>query len=90
MAMLNGRKRLLIWIPAALIAVAVMVAVFLQARRPPLRAAHLTSSGNPRKAPRCFLVTSNAAFAIPSMDPGGVLPRISPERNPVLPPWGGL
>ena len=36
------------------------------------------------------MVTSNAAFAIPSMDPGAVLHRISPERTRVLPQWGGL
>jgi hypothetical protein len=33
MTTLNGRKHLLIWIPAALIAVALMVAVFTQVRR---------------------------------------------------------
>ncbi|MGA2982113.1 MAG: c-type cytochrome [Terriglobales bacterium] len=33
MTMLNGRKQLLIWIPVVLIAVALMVAVFIQARR---------------------------------------------------------
>jgi cytochrome c2 len=33
MTMLNGRKHLLIWIPAVLIAAALMVAVFTQARR---------------------------------------------------------
>ena len=33
MTMLNGRKQLLFWIPAALIPVALMVAVFIQVRR---------------------------------------------------------
>jgi len=91
MTMLNGRKHLLIWIPAVLIC-----------RSPDGGRVHtgaptdrcaprtLTLSVNRRKAPPCFLVTSSAAFAIPSMDSGAVLPRISPERTPVLPQWGGL
>lgn len=33
MTMLNERKQLLFWIPAALIPVALMVAVFIQVRR---------------------------------------------------------
>ena len=90
MTILNRRKELLFWIPAALIPVALMVAVFIQVRRPTTTRRALYIIGEPAKGAALFLVTSNAAFAIPSMDQEAASPRISPESTPGLPQWGGL
>ncbi|MGC2198488.1 MAG: hypothetical protein WA628_27715, partial [Terriglobales bacterium] len=55
MTMLNGRKPLLIWIYAALIAVAVMVGVFIQARRPTNARRALYISGAPEQGAALFV-----------------------------------
>jgi len=54
MALLNRGNRLLIVIPAALIVVAVIVAVFLQVRRPANTRGALYIIGNPVKGAALF------------------------------------
>lgn len=90
MTMLNGRKRLLIWIPAALIAVALMVAVFIQARRPNAARRALYIIGEPEKGAALFFGDKQCGICHSINGSGG---RVAPDlsgMHPGTPAMGWL
>src|SRR5208337_3205170 len=78
MTMRNGRKRLLIWIPAALIAVALMVAVFIQARRPNNARRALYMIGEPDKGAALFFGDKQCGICHSVNGSGG---RVAPDLS---------
>jgi cytochrome c2 len=90
MAMLNGRKRLLLGIPAVLIAVAVMVVVFLQARRPTAARRALYIIGEPEKGATLFFGDKQCSICHAINGEGG---RVAPDlsgKHPGTPAMGWL
>jgi cytochrome c2 len=82
MTMLNGRKELLIWIPAALITVALMVAVFIQVRHPSVvrRAPYIV--GEPQKGAALFFGDKQCGICHSINGSGG---RVAPDLSGRLP-----
>ena len=76
MAILNGRKRLLIGIPAALIAVALLV-VFLQVRRPTNTRRALYIIGEPEKGAALFFGDKQCGICHAINGSGG---RVAPDQ----------
>jgi cytochrome c2 len=90
MTTLNGRKPLLIWIPAALIAVAVMVAVFIQVRRPTNARRALYIIGEPERGAALFFGDKQCGICHAINGAGGrVAPDLSGQR-PGTPAMGWL
>ena len=90
MTILNGRKQLLIWIPAALIAVALMVAVFIQARRPNAARRALYMIGEPDKGAALFFGDKQCGICHSINGSGG---RVAPDlsgKHPGTPAMGWL
>ena len=90
MTMLNGRKQLLFWIPAALIPVALMVAVFLQVRRPTATRRALYIIGDPEKGAALFFGDKQCSICHSINGSGG---RIAPDlsgKHPDTPAMGWL
>ncbi len=90
MAMLNGGKRLLIVIPAALIAAAVLVAVFIQVRGPTNTRRALYIIGEPEKGAVLFFGSTQCGICHAVNGEGG---RVAPElsgRQPGTPAMGWL
>ena len=91
MTMLNKRKELLIWIPAALITLALMVAVFIQLRHPPSvarRAPYIV--GEPQKGAALFYGDKQCGICHSVNGSGG---RIAPDlsgTHPGTPAMGWL
>jgi cytochrome c2 len=91
MTMLNERKELLIWIPAALITLALMVAVFIQLRHPPSvarRAPYIV--GEPQKGAALFYGDKQCGICHSVNGSGG---RIAPDlsgSHPGTPAMGWL
>jgi mono/diheme cytochrome c family protein len=89
--MLNERKELLIWIPAALITLALMVAVFIQLRHPPSvarRAPYIV--GEPQKGAALFYGDKQCGICHSVNGSGG---RIAPDlsgSHPGTPAMGWL
>jgi cytochrome c2 len=90
MAILSGRKQLLFWIPAALIAVALVIAVFLQVRRPPITRRALYIVGNPVNGAALFYGDKQCGICHAVNGSGG---RVAPEltgKRPSTPAMGWL
>ena len=91
MTMLNERKELLIWIPAALITLALMVAVFIQLRHPPSvarRAPYIV--GEPQKGAALFYGDKQCGICHSVNGSGG---RVAPDlsgSHPGTPAMGWL
>ena len=91
MTMLNERKELLIWIPAALITLALMVAVFIQLRHPPSvarRAPYIV--GEPQKGAALFYGDKQCGICHSVNGSGG---RVAPDlsgTHPGTPAMGWL
>ncbi len=90
MAILSGRKQLLFWIPAALIAVALMVAVFIQIRRPPTNRRAFYIVGVPEKGAALFFGDKQCGICHSINGSGGqVAPDLS-GKHPGTPAMGWL
>jgi len=90
MAMLNGGKQLFIVIPAALIAAAVLVAVFIQARRPTNTRRALYIIGQPEKGAALFFGDKHCGICHAVNGAGGhVAPDLSGSQ-PGTPAMGWL
>ncbi len=90
MTMLNRRKQLLFWIPAALIAVALMVAVFIQVRRPTTTRRALYIIGEPEKGAALFFGDKQCGICHSINGSGG---RVAPDlsgKHPGTPAMGWL
>ena len=90
MTMLNGRKELLFWIPAALIPVALMVAVFMQVRRPTTTRRALYIIGEPEKGAALFFGDKQCGICHSINGSGG---RVAPDlsgKHPGTPAMGWL
>jgi cytochrome c2 len=90
MAMLNGGKRLLIVITAALIAAAVLVAVFIQVRGPTNTRRALYIIGEPQKGAALFFGDKQCGICHAVNGEGG---RVAPDlsgRQPGTPAMGWL
>ena len=90
MAMLNRRKQLLFWIPAALIPVALMVAVYIQVRRPPTTRRALYIIGEPEKGAALFFGDKQCGICHSVNGSGG---RVAPDlsgKHPGTPAMGWL
>jgi len=90
MTTLNGRKHLLIWIPAALIAVALMVAVFIQVRRQSAMRRVPYIIGEPQKGAALFFGDKQCGICHSINGVGG---RVAPDlsgRHPGTPAMGWI
>ena len=90
MAILTGRKQLLFWIPAALIAVALVIAVHMQLRRPPTTRRALYIVGNPVNGAALFYGDKQCGICHSVNGSGG---RVAPElsgKRPATPAMGWL
>jgi len=90
MAMLSGRKQLFFWIAAALLAVAVVVAIYLQVRRPQEVRSALYLNGNPEQGAALFYGDKQCGICHSVNGSGG---RIAPDltgTHPAAPAMGWL
>ena len=90
MTLLTGRKRLLFWVPAALIAVASMIALFMQVRRPSDRRRAPYIIGDPENGAALFYGDKQCGICHSVDGLGG---RIAPELSglrPAAPAMEGL
>ena len=90
MTTLNRRKELLFWIPAALIPVALMVAVFMQVRRPTTTRRALYIIGDPAKGAALFFGDKQCGICHSINGSGG---RVAPDlsgKHPGTPAMGWL
>ncbi len=78
----NKHKELLFWIPAALIPVALMVAVFLQVRRPTTTRRALYIIGEPEKGAALFFGDKHCGICHSINGSGG---RIAPDLSGMRP-----
>ena len=88
--MLNRRKELLFWIPAILIPVALMVAVFIQVRRPATTRRALYITGEPGKGAALFFGDKQCGICHSVNGSGG---RVAPDlsgKHPGTPAMGWL
>jgi cytochrome c2 len=86
----TGRKRLFIWIPTTLIALAIMVAVFIQLRRPTVARRALYIIGVPEKGAALFYGAKQCGICHSINGIGGrVAPELSRNR-PGTPAMGWL
>ena len=90
MGILSGRKQLLFWIPAAVVAVALVVAVYMQIRRPPTTRRALYIVGVPEKGASLFYGDKQCGICHSVNGSGGALPLTSPANIPAPPQWAGL
>jgi len=90
MTSLNGRKQLLIWIPAALIAVAITVAVFLQTRRSVVAPRALYIVGEPKKGSALFFGDKQCGICHSVNGSGGRVALDLSSRRPGTPAMGWL
>ena len=90
MGILSGRKQLLLWIPAALAAVALVVAVYIQIRRPPTTRRALYIVGVPEKGAKLFYGNKQCGICHSVDGSGG---RIAPDlsgEHPGTPAMGWI
>jgi len=90
MVMLNGRKKLLIWTTAALIAIALMVAVFIQMRRPNAARRAPYIIGDPENGAVLFFDDKQCGICHSINGSGG---RVAPDlsgKQPGTPAMGWL
>jgi cytochrome c2 len=90
MTTLNGRKHLLIWIPAALIAVALMVAVFIEVRRQSAMRRAPYIIGEPQKGAALFFGDKQCSICHSINGVGG---RVAPDlsgKHPGTPAMGWI
>src|SRR5271167_4452467 len=90
MGILSGRKQLFFWIPAALVTVALVVAVYVQIRRPPTTRRALYIVGVPEKGAKLFYGDKQCGICHSVNGSGGrVAPDLSGQR-PGVPAMGWL
>ncbi len=82
MAMLNGRKELLFWVPAALIPVILLVAVFVQVRRPNTTRRALYIVGEPARGAALFFGDKQCGICHSVNGSGG---RVAPDLSGTYP-----
>jgi len=90
MGILSGRKQLLFWIPAALVAVLLVVALYMQIRRPPSIRRALYIVGAPEKGAKLFYGDKQCGVCHAVNGAGG---RVAPDlssQHPETPAMGWI
>jgi mono/diheme cytochrome c family protein len=90
MATLSGRKQLIFWIPAALLAAVLLIAIYLQVRRPYETRSAVYVNGNPEKGAALFYGNKQCGICHAVNGSGG---RIAPDLSgtrPSAPAMGWL
>ena len=88
MAMLSGRKQLLFWIPAIFVAVALMIAIYLDIRPRPSRTSQYLV-GNPVRGAELFYGEKQCGICHSIKVPADALPLTSPAAAQLRLRWAG-